>query len=705
MLSNGVNKNQLQNILEWITHDIKNDIRKREKLFILSIKEPSESNTKIYKQFRNQVLSNQRKAERDYYREQFEINKQDMRKSWKILKFLIGKEDKNAPKQISEFVINNKIVTDNTTIANSFNDYFVNVGKTLAQNIKCDVDPLSYIERSNNAITDPIITVDGIKTIVSQLNNSAAGHDGLPPSIMKQLSVEFAVPLTYLIHSSIIQGDFPEELKLAKVLPIYKADDEQLIQNYRPISVLPFFSKVFEKVIYQHVLDFIDSNSILYARQFGFRKGHSTSHAIITLVEKVSKALDTGKIVVGIYLDIRKAFDCVSHKILLDKLYKIGIRGNIHILLESYLLSRTQYVCYNDCNSDVKPIEYGVPQGSILGPLLFILYMNDFSNSSELLFSILFADDTSVFLEGNIYTKIIASLNAELLNVTTWLNANKLKINVKKTHYMVFHKAKVKTSGHDLIMQGNPIQCVTSTKFLGIIIDNKLKWNEHITYIKNKISKSIGILYKTRCYLDKIALKNMYYTFVFPYLIYCNEIWGNAAAVHLDPLIKLQKKCVRTLTFSDYQAPSEPIFQNLNILNFEKLVIQRISLMMFKYSIGEVPKPISQLFRTNNEYHQYNTRNGSCLHAPIGKSEAIYHTFKYRGIHIWNHISNKVSTDVSYACFKHLVKHYIQTNMIVLLLLVLPYNVLYMLQLSIEIIQTSTESYASVLYILFSPNI
>ena len=161
-------------------------------------------------------------------------------------------------------------MTDDETTANSFNDYFVNIGKSLAHNIVSNVDPLSYVERSNECITDIVITVDDVKSIVSQLNNSAAGHDDLPPSIMKQLCTEYCVPLTYIINLSITQGDFPEELKLAKVLPIYKNDDEQLIQNYRPISVLPFYSKIFEKVIYNNILQFIETNNILYDKQFGF---------------------------------------------------------------------------------------------------------------------------------------------------------------------------------------------------------------------------------------------------------------------------------------------------------------------------------------------------------------------------------------------------------------------------------------------------
>ena len=183
----------------------------------------------------------------------------------------------------------------------------------------------------------------------------------------------------------------------------------------------------------------------------------------------------------------------------------------------------------------------------------------------------------------------------------------------------------------------------------------------HYIY-KNKISKSIGILYRTRSFLDKTTLRNLYYTFVFPYLIYCSEIWGNAAMVHLKPIVTLQKKCIRTITFSEYLAPTKPLFMSLNILRFEKLIIQRISLLMFKYSKASLPKSLMNLFSTNNQIHNHFTRSSSSLHTPKGEGEAIYNTFSFRGVYIWNHISKYVQTNVSYTRFKRLVKMYIIEN-------------------------------------------
>ena len=188
------------------------------------------------------------------------------------------------------------------------------------------------------------------------------------------------------------------------------------------------------------------------------------------------------------FLDLKKAFDTVNHQILLDKLYAHGIRNNMYEWFKSYLANRSQYVIYNKSKSEVKNITHGVPQGSILGPLLFILYINDFSRASDLLFSILFADDTSVFIEGQSYTGVIETLTKELKKIECWLNSNKLTPNIKKTHYMIFHRSRIKTNHLKLTMYNHIIIETSSLKFLGVIIDNNLTWHEHIVYIKNKIS-------------------------------------------------------------------------------------------------------------------------------------------------------------------------------------------------------------------------
>ena len=256
-------------------------------------------------------------------------------------------------------------------------------------------------------------------------------------------------------------------------------------------------------------------------------------------------------------------------------------------------------------------------------------------------------------------------MNNEMKKVDIWLQANGLVINLEKTHFMVFHRARIKTNSSKISIRDSEISRVFSTKFLGIIIDDQLKWLEHIQYIKNKVSKSVGILCKVQKYLDQQTLHNLYYTFVYPYLIYGVEIWGNACNVYLDPLVKLQKKCLRIITFSSYLEHTEPLFHNLEILNFKQLVIHRIAMLMFKNSKEMVPIAIRMLFARNDQYHNYNTRPSRSLHPSVGKGEAIYRSFSFHGVNIWNYLSKHIPTNVSYNHFNKLTKSYVLNNDII----------------------------------------
>ena len=216
------------------------------------------------------------------------------------------------------------------------------------------------------------------------------------------------------------------------------------LSNYRPLSVLNIYSKIFERRMYNRLIQFLDKNKVLYQNQFGFRQGHSTHHTLITLVDDITKSLDNGDIVIGVFLDLKKAFDTVNHKILLKKLYHYGIRGNVLKWVESYLTNRSQFVLFNGKKSDIRDVTYGVPQGSILGPLLFILYINDFAKVSDKLFDVLFANDTNVFLNSKNINTLVATVQHELSKLYIWLLANKLTLNVSKSHFMVFHRARHK---------------------------------------------------------------------------------------------------------------------------------------------------------------------------------------------------------------------------------------------------------------------
>ena len=646
----------------YLTSGLKQSIKQKHKLYDIYVKHPTEFNKSNYNKHRNKLTSLLRINERKHHQDLLELNKNDMSKSWKIMREVIGKHS-NADLNKCVFNVNGSETNNSQIITNEFNDYFVNIGPVLANHFDDSLNPLQYVNSVVNSIYIPIISEAEVTETMFSLKNSSAGWDEIPAHIIKQNISILVKPITHLINCSIQNGMFPDELKLAKVIPIFKAGDKKNISNYRPISVLSVFSKVFERIMYEHLIDFIDQNDILYKYQFGFRKHHSTNHAIITLVEKITNALDNGKIVVGCYLDLKKAFDTVNHHILISKLYKYGIRGHILRWFKSYLQNRQQYVLINGVKSTTKQITCGVPQGSILGPLLFILYINDLSNVSELLFPILFADDTSVFIESDNESTIIQTLNTELDKLNGWLRANKLTINVSKTYYMLFHRGRRKININDPCLNNTLINKVKYIKFLGVIIDENLKWNNHITYIKNKIAKGFGIILRARKFFSRKTLLNLYQSFIFPYLIYCVEIWGNTSDIYLQPLIKLQKKIVRVITFSEYLAHTKELFLHLDILPFTKLVTHRIGMQMFKYHINDIPQALQILFTHNYQFHSYNTRNKHKLRSVHGKHQYMYCNFRFVGIKIWNYITDHLNVNVSLVSFKKSLKKHIQSEL------------------------------------------
>ena len=359
------------------------------------------------------------------------------------------------------------------------------------------------------------------------------------------------------------------------------------------------------------------------------------------------------------FLDFKKAFDTVDHRILLRKLYAYGIRGNILKWFESYLTDRSQYVAYCGVESKVLPIICGVPQGSILGPLLFIIYMDDICNVSHL-GTILYADDTSVVANDKNLDKLLQILNDELHKLSIWLKANKLSLNINKTYYILFHRARIKLPDVylNIYMNNCTLTGTECYKYLSVILDSKMSWVQHITYVKSKVSKGIGIMYQACKYLDKNSLINLYNNYIYPYLIYCVESWGNISKCHLDPLFILQKKILRIITFSWYDVSSQILFMDVNILPLYNLIQHRISFMMYKLVNGLFPEVMNELYTTNDQIHDHFTRQYHFFHINKGRSNVYTRSFGNISPRIWNAVQTKIDVNVSIVKFKSMSKLY-----------------------------------------------
>ncbi len=349
-----------------------------------------------------------------------------------------------------------RILSNSLDVATKFNEYFSNIASNLKSQIasRRTFDPGGFQEFLRDPVSSSIylrsVESNEIYTIINKLKNKATLDTKIEPLKIANNNHKFTVTLAKVISSSFDQGIFPQSLKIARVVPIYKEGSKTEVSNYRPISLLSSFSKIYEKLMHKRVLDFVDSNGSLFEMQYGFRPGRSCEHALLNAQNTILDSLSKNQISLLLLIDFSKAFDLVEHSILLKKLEHLGIRGIAQEWFKSYLKDREQFVTIDGVDSLTKSMEYGVPQGSILGPLLFIIYINDLPNISEIAKFILYADDANIFISGSDIDEVqkkVESVCAILLN---WVDVNGLVLNLKKTQYIIFSRRTVHMN-HDLL--------------------------------------------------------------------------------------------------------------------------------------------------------------------------------------------------------------------------------------------------------------
>ena len=449
-----------------------------------------------------------------------------------------------------------------------------------------------------------------VSTLISSLQcKKSTGPNSIPTDILQLLNNEISTPISNIVNLSFSSGSFPDILEIAKVIPVFKNGSKLDVNNYRPISLLSNINKIFEKLMFSRIYSFLTLHNCIYELQYGFRAKHSTMHALVSITEKIRDSLDAGNFACGIFIDLQKAFDTVDHDILLKKLDHYGIRGNANNWIKSYLSNRKQFVSINGFESVLLPVTIGVPQGSVLGPLLFLLYINDLNSCVRYSIVHHFADDTNLLTISNSIKKLSRQVNCDLRSLTNWLKANKIALNIKKTEFILFKKPSAVINDFPFVkMDGKKISPSRQIKYLGIYIDENLSWKYHITQLSNKLCRANGMLSKIRHFVTPSLLKTIYHAIFSSHMRYGCIVWGQIGSPLRSRICNLQNKALRIMCFAKLFDKTKPLFVKLNLLQFSDVVLLENILLSHAFVTKSLPVSFNDFFSLTNIVHRYETR-------------------------------------------------------------------------------------------------
>ena len=594
------------------------------------------------------------KVKFDYFSKKIEDNKHDLKETWRLMNRILGRKR------------HNKLLTfPEKDAAHNFNKYFISVANNLIHKNYSDATPdesfMSYLCGSKTKGQDdnyfqPLDCCSfnpyEISKLISELNNNKSTY--FSPRVLKSVPLKISHILSKLFNKCVTCGYFPKELKVAKIIPLFKNKGSvSEMCNYRPISMLSVFSKIFEKLLHKVIIEYLEANDLLNESQYGFRKKRSTLHALLNATENIYQACDSKLYTLGIFIDFSRAFDTVNHSVLLKKLKYYGIKGKILQLLTSYLSDRKQYVSYGGRESTLLDIISGVPQGSVLGPLLFIIFINDIVNITDLAKFVLFADDLNLFVIHTSRESLYRIANQILQELLKYCFSNRLILNYDKCCFMEFgfKSADQQPCAYFLGILNNQFVQVEKCKFLGVYVNRQLNWDDQIKHVKMQVSKSCGTLYRVRLQVPRKILKLIYMALVQPYLNYCISLWGHSTTSRsMNDLFILQKKCIRIVTGKTAKENgmfkhTKPLFKSLKILTIFNLYVYFTASELMKITTSNSPKPLRELFTIS-------AHSGRFICPKFNLEYFKSKSFTYNGSKILNYL---LQQDIPYIGISNLV--------------------------------------------------
>jgi hypothetical protein len=637
----------------WLNNELKRHMNIRDQLHRRAQKSKHNDDWSAYRRKRNFVKNELVRSKRSYFQSKLVENRSKPDRLWKIIKTIYPVKDITKCSSAKTFKIGECLITDKSTIAEEFCKFFT----TVASKLKEKAFPLTNFtwkfhnpassNPANNFQFHQVPEQDILKELKHLNRKCATGLDHIPTCYLKDTAYVITKPLCYVINLSLQTGLFPSELKVARVTPIFKSGRKDSFDNYRPISILPALSKIFEKCVHKQLMNYLEVNGLLSENQFGFRKNRSTEHAVVFFTDQIRKAMDKGQLTGAVFIDLSKAFDTISHDAIINKLHIYGITGIAKQWLTSYLFCRKQQVSFQGTFSSTHNVYCGVPQGSILGPLLFVLHFNDSVDSLSACSILMYADDTVMYYSDKDINTIQNHLEKDFISLAKWLTENELIINSKKgkTEIMIFGTSprlkKLNSTPLTLLHNDISLNITNSYKYLGITLTNSLNMVDYLAATIKKASSRLHLLRKMRSYMDTKTASLIYQAMIVPVLTYCSLSLYGSTPPHINTKIAAMEDRARFVIGNGYTIQRTELIKRKRLCTFVHKCIH-------SNNLSSIFEDYYTMRNTN-----INTRNnGTQLQIPKIKLEIARKSTFYQGTILFNNLPRDIRQENNFIIFK-----------------------------------------------------
>ena len=653
---------------DWMSASLIEQIKDRDYFYKKAKKTGDDDIWNIAKYLRNLTNANIRRAKRDFVLHKLKENENNAKKFWKTIQSIVPSDKGHIDNDILLKDGNAKL--DRDEVAMFINDYFINVGKLNANTTLSFITPARPLASDNtpeNEVTPCSIaevSAQEVLRVIKSINTSkSSGIEHMSSHVIKTAFETLKPEVTFMYNLSIRTTQFPDSWKKALVVPIPKKGNLTKVQNFRPISLLPLPGKIMEKLMHHQIIHYLENNSLLAKEQHGFRKAHSTVHAIAQLTTHISMKFDAKLPTLAVFIDFKKAFDCVQHPILLEKLSGMNLDESVTDWVRSYLMDRQQRVFANNTYSSYQTIVQGVPQGSVLGPLFYIVYANDLSKIFKNCKFALYADDTVLYTSNRDTVTSVRKLQEDIDALSVWCQENGITVNAEKTKVMVFGSknclAKIAPEEIDLKFGQTTLQTVSSYTYLGLTLDNHLNYNSHVNKIISSVTSKLNQFRRMRHFLTVKAALMVYKGMLLPLLEYGDVFLTGASVANRKRLQILQNKGLRCALNKDISTSSDDLHAEASLLKLKYRREQHI--LNFMYDIAQDPSS-----RKSKSKLSVKTRSSDkvLLKTKRPRTEKFKKSLAYKGPKIWNNLPANYHSKTNKATYKHMISDWVSLRAI-----------------------------------------